>query len=195
MRRDVFQRMVVLLFDDMLRVVAPFGEAGAEVIGEGCLEMEVLAGGWVVETQYHGMKCLSRQEREAVFDKLLVAAEGSALEDAVATISGIVEEGVAYMLHMGAYLVRATCFEDALDQRDISETLYDIPMGDGMFAAVGLGGDMHDAAILWGAFEVAYDGAPVVVEIAPYQGAVFALYGMLEELLGQDDLGGFVLGH
>ena len=175
-------------------VVAPTFEDGGEVVWPRALEMEMLMGGGVLKAEDEGMECLTRHEAEAVFDKLLVAREGGAFEDAVATIGGIVEEGVSEVLHVGTYLMGAACLQDAFHEGDVAETLQDMPVCDGVLAAVGVIRHVHDATILRGALKVAHNGARVLIEAAPDEGVVLALDGVLEELLGEDGLGIFVLG-
>ena len=176
-------------------VIAPFFDEGGHVVGQRLLEMHVAARGGMLETQDAGMQRLARTEGETVFDELFVLAEGGPLEDDVAPIGGIAEEGVPDVFHVGTDLVRAACLEDALDEGDVAETLEDMPVGDSMFAAVGVGGDMHDAAVGRVPLEVADNGAVVFVEIAPDEGLVFALDGVVEKLFGQDDLRLLGLGY
>ena len=73
-------------------VGAPAVEDSGEVGRMRALEMEMLVGDGVLKAEDEGMERLSRHEAEAVLDKLLVAREGGAFEDAVAAVCGIVEE-------------------------------------------------------------------------------------------------------
>ena len=156
--------------------------------------MHVLVGGGVFEAEDEGVEGLPGQELEAVHDVLLVLGEGGAFEYLVAAIGGVVEEGMADMAHVGTDLVGAAGLEDAFYEGDIAEALFDAPVGDGVLADLGVVVDGHDAAVFLGAGEIADDGAGVFVEVAPDEGVVFALDGVIEELLGEVGLGLFVLG-
>ena len=117
------------------------------------------------------------------------------IDEIIASGGGSVEEGVPDVAHVGAYLVRAAGFEDALDEGDVAETFQHMPVGDSMFAPVGVGGDMDNTAVGGEALEVAFDGAVVVVEVAPDEGLVFALDGVVKELFGKEGLGLLCLGN
>ena len=98
------------------------------------------------------------------------------------------------MLHVGADLMGATRLEHTLYQRGIAETLNDTPVGDSVFAHFGVIIYGHDAAVFLRACDVALHGARVLIEVAPDKGGVFALGGVVEELLGEHHLRGLVLG-
>ena len=84
--------------------------------------MQVLPGGGLVETENEGVECLAWQQSKVVFDKLLVARESGAFQNAVASVGCIVKEGMAYVAHVGADLVSAAGFKDAFHQRHVAET-------------------------------------------------------------------------
>ena len=86
------------------------------------------------ETYRAGVESLSRQYLEAVVDELAVAGVEGALEDTVTAVEGIVEEGVADVVHVHAYLVGASCLQAALYHGDVAQTLKDPPVRDGMLA-------------------------------------------------------------
>ena len=129
-------------------VGTPAVEAGGEVGWQGALEMEVLAGSRMLEAENAGVESLAREHLEAVLHKLTVTAEGGALEDGVATVGGVAEEGMPYVAHVGAYLVGSACLEDTLDEGDIAEALQHMPVGDGMLAMFVVA-DVHGAAVAW----------------------------------------------
>ena len=179
----------------------PAVEAELQVGRQGALEMEMTVRGGVLEAEDAGVEGLTRTGGEAVLHKMAIGGEGGAFEDGVAPVGGIVEEGMADVAHVGADLVRAAGLEDTFDQRGVAIALEDVPVGDSMLAALLVVGDAilmgiyaHDAAVLGGAAEVADDGAAVVVEVAPDEGVVAALDGVLEELLGEEGLSLLVLG-
>ena len=66
---------------------------------------------------------LTRTQLETVLYELAVFVELCAAEYLVAAVYIVVEEYVAYMLHMHAYLVRASCLQVALYERHIAKTL------------------------------------------------------------------------
>ena len=101
---------------------------------------------------------------------------------------------MAYVAHVGTDLVGTACLEDAFHLCHVAETFHYVPVGDCIFASLGVVGDVHDAAVLRRAFQIADNSAVVFVEIAPDQGGVFALGGVVEELFGQYGLCLLVLG-
>ena len=129
-------------------VYAPAVEHCFHVVGYGTFEVQVLLGGGVVEPENEGVESLARKQSEVVLNKLLVAREGGAFEYSVASVGCIVEEGMAYVSHVGSDLVGAAGFEYAFHQCDVAETFYYPPVCYGMFATFGVVGDVHDAAVL-----------------------------------------------
>lgn len=174
-------------------VVAPTVETGGKVVGQGALEVEVLASAGVLKAEDAGVESLARQNGEAVVYKLAVATEGGALEDGIAAVGGVVEERVAYVAHVGSYLVGATGLENTFDEGDVAEAFQHMPMGDGMFSVLGVT-DIHRAPVAGRARQIAHYGAVIAIKVAPYQSVIFALDGMVEELLGEEHLRLFILG-
>ena len=60
-------------------------------------------------------------------------------------------------------------------------------MGDGFLAILAIRVSVHDLAEALVPAHMGYNGTFVLLKIAPYQGQVTALYGMVKELFGQVD--------
>lgn len=106
----------------------------------------------------------------------------------VAAVALVVEEDVADVLHVHAYLVGASGFEDALDEGDVAEAFEYAVVGDGMLSFA-IGQDSHLHAVARVAADVARDGSFVLFDVAPHQGTVAALRSLMEELVAQVGLG------
>ena len=174
-------------------VGAPLFYYFLHVGGEFGVELHPLAGDGVGEAEFFGMEGLAGEDGEAVVDKLFVFVEDGAFDYAVAAIGGIVEEGMADVLHVHAYLVGATGLEAQLYEGDVVEPLDDFVVGDGVFAIVALGKGVHDLAEAEIAPDVDVYGAFVFGEVAPHEGYVAAVYGMFFELGGEQAHGLFFL--
>ena len=96
---------------------------------------------------------------------------------------------------MDADLVGAAGFKLALDEGDVAEPFHHSVVGDGMFALFTVGEDGHYEAVARVAAHVPDDGAFVLFEVAPHEGAVLAVNGVVEEVGGQLDLRLLRLGH
>ena len=70
-----------------------------------------------------GMKCLTWTELEAVLDKRLVTAASLTSQDFGSTIGLVHEERMTYLLHVGTNLMGTSCFQDALHQSGVTESL------------------------------------------------------------------------
>ena len=147
------------------------------------------------ESQFLGVQGVARHDFEAVVDELLVLREGGAFQDDIATIEAVVEQRVSDELRVGAYLVGATCLQTVFVKGHIAKAFQHFPVGDGFLALLAVRIDGHAAAVVLAAPNVAYDGAFVLIEIAPNQGVIAAVDGVVEELLGQDSLGSLVFGY
>ena len=75
------------------------------------------------ESERLGMKGLTRDNLKTVFDELFVFAEDGSLQDLVAAVRRIIEQRVTYMFHVGPYLVCASGFKPAFNNRNIPEVL------------------------------------------------------------------------
>ena len=139
------------------------------------------------EAERLGMQHLSWTEGEAVLDKLAVFLRTQSFEDFASAVFLIAEERVPYMLHMHAYLVCASCFQSALDERDIRELLEHSPVGDSLF---GLRTFLEvpyavDSAVAVIARQGSFNSSALLLERTPDERIIGSLGGMVEELLGE----------
>ena len=96
------------------------------------------------------MKYLPRTKPEAVLDECLIGRRPLTAQNLSTTITLIAEQRMSDVLHVGAYLVGAPCFQPALYQCRIAETLDDPPMGDGRFPDFRVGRkDGHALTVAW----------------------------------------------
>ena len=72
------------------------------------------------ESQRLGMQGLTRANGETVLYELLVFRKSCTFQYLVAPVSLVVEERVADVAHVHAYLVRAPRFQAAFYQRDVT---------------------------------------------------------------------------
>ena len=179
----------------MFGIVAPFFKNLGEVGGHIGVEEQVFSGDGMDEAERLGVEGLAGQDLEAVVNELFVFGKGGSFEDFVAAVALVVEERVSGVLHVDTDLVGAAGLEAALDEGDVSEALDDLVVGDGSLARAAVGEDGHDEAVLGIAADVALDGAFVVGEVAPDEGAVTAVDAVFEEVGGQFHLGDLRLGH
>ena len=56
------------------------------------------------------MQRLPWQYRKTILHKLAITGESCAFYNSIPTVCGIIEQRVAYMLHVGTYLMGTTCF-------------------------------------------------------------------------------------
>ena len=56
------------------------------------------------------MQRLPWQYRKTILHKLAISGEGRSFDDSIPTVCGIIKQRVAYMLHVGTYLMGTTCF-------------------------------------------------------------------------------------
>ena len=89
-------------------VGSPFFYHFLHIGGNVGVELDPLAGARVGEAKFLGMECVAGQDLEAIVHKLLVFGEDRALDDMVAAVGGVIEEGVAFVLHVDTYLVGAS---------------------------------------------------------------------------------------
>src|SRR5512143_124695 len=85
-----------------------------------------------------GMQCVSRANRETIFHELFVPGKYGSFYNFIAAIEIIVEQRMAYVLHVDADLVGATCFKDTFHQRDVPESFHNFIMGNGLLAVLAL---------------------------------------------------------
>ena len=100
-----------------------------------------------------------------------------------------------YVLHVCAYLMCATRFEYTFNQRNISKWLEHLPMRYGIFATLGVIGNVHHSTVGRGTLKIAHNGALFVFETAPHKGIVLPFNRMVKKLFGKHYLCFFVLGN
>ena len=168
-------------------VCPPLVDECGHVFRPLAIEEESFTGTRMGEAERLGMQHLSRTEGEAVLNKLAVFLRTQSFEDFASAVFLIAEERVSDMLHMHAYLVCASRFQSALDERDIRELLEHSPVGDSLF---GLRTFLEvpyavDSAVAVIACQSTFDSAALLFECTPYEGIIGALGGMVEKLLGK----------
>ena len=133
------------------------------------------------------MQCLTRTDFEAIFHKLLVFGGSVAFQYLVASVSGIVEEGVPDVFHVYANLMRSPRFEPALHKRNVSQPFEYLVVGHGMFCQwifpFGKYGEEHPVARV--APQIADDGTFVFFHVSPHQCVVGSPCGFIEKLFSQ----------
>ena len=65
---------------------------------------------------------MTRTNSKRIFNKLPVFRKHCSFYNSVATINLIIKQRMTDMLHVNAYLVRASCFKFTLNQRYISKS-------------------------------------------------------------------------
>ena len=141
-----------------------------------------------------GVKGLAWQNFETVVYELSVTCVESAFQDTVSSVQRVVEQRVSYVIHVYADLVRAAGLQTAFDYGHVSESLYDLPVGDGVLSRAVLH-DLEAEPVVGIPAYIAGYGAGVLLHVAPDYGSIFSLYGVDEELPGQIGLGIVVLGY
>ena len=144
------------------------------------------------KTEGAGMQRLTGTYLKAILDKLAVFGRALAAEDLVATVAGVGQQRVAYMLHVNAYLMRAPCFEATAYHRRISQTFHHLVVGHGMLA---IGEHGHLEAVLRIAAHIPDDGAHRRIGHAPHHSHIFAAGGLFKKLAAEIGLGIGRLGH
>ncbi len=140
------------------------------------------------------MQCVSWADGKAVVDELPVFTEYGSFYDLIAAVCVVVEQRVSDVLHMDADLVRAACFEYALDEGDVSESFEHFIMGDGFFAVFAFGVGIKQLAKTLVSTNVSYYGTLVFGQVSPDEGHVLSFDGMVKELFGQAANGFFRFG-
>ena len=104
-------------------VGAPLVKKLLHVVGQWRREVHLLAGGGMAEAQCLCMQHLSRTDVKAVLDECLVAAATLTAQNLGASIALVAEQRMADVAHVGTYLMGAPCFQAALHQCYIAESL------------------------------------------------------------------------
>ena len=128
------------------------------------------------------MKGLARTDQEAIVYKLFVLAENGAFYNPVSAVGTVVEQGVADMFHVYAYLVGTAGLQPQFYQCHIVKPLQHFVVCDGFFAMFSIGEGCHLLAVALVAADMRYYRAFIVLHIAPYQGNIPAVDGVFFEL-------------
>ncbi|CQB89856.1 Uncharacterised protein [Chlamydia trachomatis] len=87
------------------------------------------------------------------------------------------------VFHVGAYLVRSSRFQDTFYERYIAEAFQYAIMCNGAFAYLTVGWKhVHAQPVPRVSSDIALNAPFILVEVAPYQGIVAAVSGLVEEL-------------
>ncbi len=166
----------------VLAVGAPFFEEFGHILGDWAFEIHVLASAWMAESQRAGMECLERACLKTILYKLLIFCKCGAFQDFIASVAGIVEEGMSLGEHMDANLMCAPGLQHAFHACDISESLHNFIVGDCMLPNLRIFKHCHLKFIARIASDIAYNSAAVGIEITPYQRDIFSAGRLVEEL-------------
>ena len=126
----------------------PLFDSALEIIGQFGIKLHFLICFRVDKAKCLRVKCLSRYELETVLDELLVFGKYRSFQDLVSTVRGVVKQRMAYVLHVRAYLMRATGLKPAFHDRYITQILQYAIVRDGMSAVFPIRKGCGDTAIL-----------------------------------------------
>ena len=150
----------------------------------------------MLKAQCAGVKRLARTGLETVGDKGVVGRGALAAQSLVAAIAGVVEQRVADVAHVHAYLVSAPRLKYTAHNADMSQRFDYSIMCDGALADGSVGGiDVHLQAVAHRAGDVALDSALGRFGLSPHHRHVLAPRGLVEELTSEMRLCVRGLGH
>src|SRR5690348_2068066 len=90
------------------------------------------------KTQRSCMQGMARANSKAIFQKLFILTEYSSLYNFIASICVVIEQGMTNILHVYAYLMGTTGFQDTLHERNITESFHNLVMSNSLFAVLTL---------------------------------------------------------
>ena len=105
------------------------------------------------------MKCLSREDGEAIFDELFVGTGGGALQDKASAVAFITEKRMTQKFHVRPYLMGSARFEAAFNKTHIIEIPQDFIMGYGMFPMTTIRENRHNQPVVEVSTHVAGNGS------------------------------------
>ena len=133
-----------------------------------------------------GVQRLAWAYLKAVIDKGFITAAALASEYLCSSVCLVTKKGMTDVFHVGSYLVGAACLKATLDEGDIAEFLYHLPMGDSIFSDARIGRCYcHTQAIAWVAGDVSLDASFIVLKMSPYEAVIDAMGIVYEELLSE----------
>lgn len=177
-----------------MAVLAPLVKEGRHIGGKRRVELHELASPGMDETESLGVEGLTRTDFEAIADKLPILRIDSALADLVSPVTRIVEERMAYPVHVDPYLMGSSSLQTALHKGHEAEALQHLVMGHGMLSLVTLRENHEAHPVIRVAAYITIYGTLIVGNIAPDYRLVTALDRMNEELTGEIELGLVILG-
>ena len=89
------------------------------------------------------MQSLSGKNLETVIYKLFVFGKRGAFQDLISSITFIIEQGVADVFEVSAYLMGPSGLQATLHKGDIGKSLQHTEMGNCMFALITIRIDRH----------------------------------------------------
>ena len=116
----------------LLHVTTPFFDQGGHVIREPGVEPDHLTALWMDESQGLRMEGLPWTQLETVLYELAVLGVDGSFSDFGAAVTGVIEQRMPDMTHMDPYLVGPSGLKPALDHCDITESLQDLVVRDGV---------------------------------------------------------------
>ena len=177
------------------RIVAPtlnqFGHVGRDF----AVEVHLLIGDGVHETERLGVKRLAWTHLKAVVNELRVVARCVASQHFVAAVAGIVEKRVTDMLHVHTNLVGAARFELASHHSHMREVFERMVVGDGVLAVLTIGEHAHLQTVAEAASHMSGDSTVHLLHRAPHHSHILSLGGFVEKLLAERGLGIWRFSH
>ena len=152
---------ILLFYIFITHISSPTFNELRHILGQFGGEEHLLTRARMDKAKCAGMEGLTRADVEAIVDKLLIFGKMCTLQDLVSSVSLVVEEDVANVLHVHTYLVGTSRLEATLNQCDVSEALEHRVMGDGMFSNLGVTKDGHLHTVLGMAGNVAFNSSRV----------------------------------
>jgi hypothetical protein len=149
------------------------------------IEKHGLSGMRVFKAEGFGMQRLPGANGKTIFYKLLVFCIHGAFYNFITAVRVVVKKRVAEVFHVNAYLVGAAGFQHTTDQGYVIKTLYNGVVRRGIFSMFSVGISFKEFAVPLVAAYMRFHRSVVFVKVAPHEGPVFALHGMVEKLLGQ----------
>ena len=140
-----------------------------------------------------GMQGLTRQKLEAVLYELTILCIDGSLADLRTVVTLVIEERMADPVEMYTDLMGSSCLQTTFHNRDISESLQNLIMGNGMLAVISVRKDLEPHTIVRVAADVADDGTLILLEVTPDDSDIATLYRVHEELLCKVQLGLIIL--
>ena len=189
-------KLFIFLNSDKIDVVAPLVDHRGHILRNPGIKLDPFSGARVDEAKCFGVKSLPWTDLKAVLDELAVLGVNRALADFRATIPFVIEQRMADVAHVNPDLVRAPGFQPALDNRHIAKSFQHLIVCHGVLAALIITGiDLETKPVVGVASDVAVNRPLILLDVAPDNGHVPPLDGVLEELAGEIQLRLVVFRH